>query len=76
MEVSSEKDRDSAVTRRKEGFSESYVIGGAKMLLPKLAVVGIPSDIPEDEIISAIFEKDEQHNQIVESGKTLEGEKC
>ena len=34
MEVSSEKDRESAVTKLKEGFSESYVVEGAKMLLP------------------------------------------
>ena len=42
------------------------------MLLPKLTVVGILSDMPEDEITSAICEKDEQLNQFVESGKTLE----
>ena len=72
VEVSSEKDRESAVTKLKEGFSESYVVEGAKMLLPKVTVVGIPSDMSEDEIISAICEKDEQLNQFVVSGKTLE----
>ena len=54
VEVSSDKDRESAVTRLKEGFSESYVVEGTKMLLTKLTVVVIPSDISEDEIISAI----------------------
>ena len=52
------------------------MVEGAKMLLPKLTVVGIPSDIPGDEIISAICEKDEQLNQLVDSGKTLEVAKC
>ena len=32
--------------------------------------------MPEDEIISAISEKDEQLNQFVESGKTLEVVTC
>ena len=63
MEVSSEKNRESAVTRLKEGFSESYGVEGAKTLQPKLTVVGILSDMPEDEIISAICEKNEQLNQ-------------
>ena len=42
------------------------------MLLSKLTVVGIPSDMPEDNIISAICEQEEHLNQLVESGKTLE----
>ena len=46
------------------------------MLLPKYTVLGIPSDMSEDEIISAICEKDEKLNQFVESGKTLEVLKC
>ena len=46
------------------------------MRLPKLAVVGVPSDMLEDEIISDICEKNEQLNQLVESGKTLEVVKC
>ena len=76
VEVSSEKDRERADTRVKEGFSDSYVVDSAKMLLPILIVVGIASDMPEDESISAICEKDEQLNQLVESGKTLEVVKC
>ena len=40
-----------AVTRLEEGFSGSYVVDGAKILLPKLTVVGIPSYyMSEDEI--------------------------
>ena len=42
----------------KEGISNSCVVDGAKLLLPKLTVVGIQSDIPGDEIISVICEKD------------------
>ena len=42
------------------------MVEGAQMSLPKLTVVGIPSDMSEDEIINAICEKDEQLNQIVE----------
>ena len=60
----------------KEGFSESYLVEGAKILLPKLTVVGFPSDMRDDEIISAICKKNEQLNQLVESGKTLEVAKC
>ena len=43
-----------------------------KMLLPKLTVERDPSDMPENVIISAICEEDEQLKQLVESGKTLE----
>ena len=39
------------------------------MLLPKLTVVNIPSDIPGDEIVSAFCEKNEQLNHLVESDK-------
>ena len=74
--MSSENDREGAVSRLKEGFSEAYVVEGAKMLLPKLTVVGIPSDIHSDEIISAMCEKDEKLNQLVDSGKTFEVVKC
>ena len=74
--MSSENDREGAVSRLKEGFSEAYVVEGAKMLLPKLSVVGISSDIPGDEIIRAIREKEELLNQLVEPGKTLEVMKC
>ena len=61
------------MSRPIEGFSTSYVVKGAKTLLQKLTVVGIPSDMPENEITSAICEKQEQLNQLVESGKTLRG---
>ena len=44
----------------------------AKMLRPKLTVVGVPSNMSEDEIISVICDKDERLNQLVESGETLE----
>ena len=70
LEVSSEKDRDSAVTRLKEDFSESYVVEGPKMLLPKLTVVGFPLDKLEDEI-SATCGKDEQLYQLIELRTTL-----
>ena len=76
VEVSSDKERESSVTILKEGFSESYVVEGAKMLLPKLTVVRIPSDMSQDEIIRAVCDKDEQLNQFVESGETLEVVKC
>ena len=33
------------------------MVEGAKMLLPKLKVVGIPSDMPENEIVKVISEK-------------------
>ena len=56
----------------KEGFSESYVVEEVKMLRQKLTVVGIPSSMLEDEIISVIYEKYEQLNQLVDSGETLE----
>ena len=46
------------------------------MILPKLTVVGIPSDMPGENIISAICGKDEQINELVTSGKTLELIKC
>ena len=72
MEVPSENDREGAVCRLEKGFSNSYVVEGAKMLVPKLTVVGIPSDILDDGITNAICEKDEQFNQFVETGKTLE----
>ena len=39
MEVSSENDRESAVTRLKERFSGFHVVEGAKLLLPKPIVV-------------------------------------
>ena len=52
------------------------MVEGAKMILPKLTVVGNTSDIPGDEIISVICEKDEQPNQLGDSGKTLEVVKC
>ena len=55
--MSSENHREGAVSRVKEGSSEDYVVEGAKMLLPKLTGVGIPSDIPGDEVVSAICEK-------------------
>ena len=67
VEVSSENDRKSAVTRLKEGFSGSYVAECAKMLIQKPTVVGNLSDMPEDEIIDAICEKSELLNQVVES---------
>ena len=67
VEVSSENDRESAVTRLKEGFSGSYVAECAKMLIQKPTVVGNLSDMPEDEIIDAICEKSELLNQVVES---------
>ena len=76
VEVSSENDREGAISRFKEGFSHSYVVEGAKIILPKLTVVGTPPDIPGDEIISVYREKDEKLNQLVESGKTLEVVKC
>ena len=34
VEVSSENDKESAVSVLKEGFSKSYVVEGAEMLLP------------------------------------------
>ena len=71
VEVSSENDRESAVTRLKLGFSGSYVVDGAKMLPSKFIVVGIRSDVSEDEIINVICEKDGQLNQLVGLGKTL-----
>ena len=76
VEVSSENDREYAVTRIKEGFSDSYVDEGANMLFPQLTDVGISLDMPEDEIISPTCEKDDQFNHLVESGKTLEVVKC
>ena len=57
MEVSSENDREGALPRLKESFSIYYVVEGTKMLLPKLTVVGIPSDKQGDKVISAICEK-------------------
>lgn len=74
--MSSENDRESSVSRLKEGFSNSYVVEGAEMLLQKLTVVGISSNIPGDEIISVVCEKDEQLDQLDESGKALEVVKC
>ena len=52
------------------------MVDDAKVLLQKLTVVGISSDMPENEIISAICVKDEQLNQFLESGETLEVVKC
>ena len=46
------------------------------MLLPKLTVAEILSDMTEDDIISAICEKNEQLNQLVVSSKMLEVVKC
>ena len=76
VEVFSERDRESAFTRPKKGLSDSYKIEGAKMLLPKLIVLGIPSDMPNDDVISAIYRKNEQISQLVESSQTLEVIKC
>ena len=57
VDVFSGNHRKSAVSRLNEGFSSFFVVGGAKMLLPKFTVVGIPSDLPKNEIISAFCEK-------------------
>ena len=57
MEVSSENDRERAVTRLIGKFSNSYVVKDAKMLLPQLPVVGFPSDMPGNEIVKVICEK-------------------
>ena len=65
LEVSSENERESVLSRLKESFSNSYVVEGAKMLLPKVTVVGITSGMPNVEIIAIICEKDEQLNQLV-----------
>ena len=43
-----------------------------KILLQIFTVVGIPSDMPENEIISPFCEKYERLNRLVETGTTLE----
>ena len=57
VEVSSKKDRENAVTGIKEGFGDSYKFEGANMLISKLIVVVISSDMSKYDIISAIWEK-------------------
>ena len=68
VELSSENDKESAVARLTEGFSGSYVVECAKILIQKHTIVGNPSDMPGNEIISTICEKGEQLSQLVESG--------
>ena len=60
--MSPENDRDSALSRLREALSNSYGVEAAKILLPKVTFLGIPSDMPRYEIISAIYEKYEQLN--------------
>ena len=55
--MSSEKDRESAGTRPKEGFSESYKVEGTKMLLIKLRVVRNRQICQNHEVLSATCEK-------------------
>ena len=69
--MSSENDKEIAVTRPKQGFNNYFKVG-VKMLLLKQTVVIIPPDMPNNEIISAICEKDLQLNQLVEQGEKLE----
>ena len=63
VEVFYEMDREGTVSRLKEGFSNSYVVEAAKMLPPKLTIVGIPLNIPGVQIISAFVKN--MNNSII-----------
>ena len=71
-----EKDREGAATRLKKSFIDSYKVVGTKMLLPNLIVVGFRSDMRSYGVIGAIYEKDDQIHQLVESGKKPKVIKC
>ena len=76
VEVSPENDRKNAVSRLKEGLRNSYKNLAAKMIFPKLTVVGIQSDMQIDYVLSAICEKYELISKLITSGKTVEILKC
>ena len=65
------KGQASAIISSCLGTDSSYSVSEPKKALPKMTVVGIPNDVPDDSIVSSIVKKSADIERLLGTGCTL-----